>query len=203
MAYPLAANDILEFQIVGDLHGQETRNTFHYYCNGAGDPDGASAIASMLVWFEDEVYSAIRARQSNEWTCVALTGQKIQPIRYRQVVRVPTMTAGAVVANSLPSYCAVVLSRYAEIATREGQGRIFVPGIPVSDEEDSELSDAAWALWVAVPGVLTLEMVPETGPPALPTLGRIVADGARLAVKTVALRRPLRVQRRREVGRGS
>jgi len=204
MAYSIVRDDILELQIVGRLHGQETRNTFHYYYDGPLPyADGRGYLEALLTRFDTMVYGPLMDRISNEWTLTALTAQKIDAFRYRMVTNPGSVEGGQVTGNSLPSYCAVVISRFAEIATHEGQGRIFIPGIPAADERDSELSDAAFALWLSIPGLLNTTLNPTVGGPAVPTLSRTQANARRQEVIQVQLRKILRAQRRREVGRGS
>ena len=45
--YQLADLDLVEIQVVGRLHGQETRNVYHYYVSAAAViPDGRSALVT-------------------------------------------------------------------------------------------------------------------------------------------------------------
>ena len=204
MPYTLPGDSLIQVQIMGFLHGQRTRNVFHYVKNNATVLDGRAALLEFGDWFQTFVNMPILAGQSQEFLCEMLQLQAIFPTRYR-AVQLGVHEQGAIEGNSLPSGVAAVVSTYAHQSGRPFQGRHYIPGIPVDRENDSQLNAAGntWLTNVAT----ALEgsynsiaagwtMTPVVSPNALP--GIWTAYQLELATP----RSILRYQRRREVGVG-
>lgn len=201
--YAINTGAIVECQIIGRLHGQRTRNTFHYRYGGTvAIPDGVAELTALLADFITTVASPMMALQSNEWEREATSIQVISPTRYRAIFDIGG-GSGGVQGESLPSGVSVVLRRQAIAAGRQYQGRIYVPGIPVSQELDSQLTAAARDLWQTFAAQLA---VPLDGPGSLDDFVPVVHFGADAnaldAVHQVVCDENLRYQRRREVGVG-
>lgn len=204
MSYQLLNNDLVEIQIVGLLHGQETRNVFHYYvATNTPASDGRAALQIALADFMVRVYQPILAFQSQEWECQGLTIQKIAPFRYRLIKANPSDTSGDQAGSSLPSSSAAVVSRYGEAAGRAYQGRIFIPGVPVGYEENSTVNAAGMALLTVIADTLKESLIGGAGVALHPTLAHVGNAPIDQRVSEVHASNILRVQRRREVGRGS
>lgn len=204
MAYPLVPLDVIEIQIVGTLHGQETRNTFHYFVDEADDSnDGAATIALLLADFETDVYNAMLSVMAADWSVKAITGQKITNGRMRLVVHNPATTAGQVAGVSCPSTTAAVISRYGEGAGREFQGRVFIPAVPSTWEVDSKISPSRMSMYEAVATNLLGDLSDGMTLDCHPTLNRSGLDPDNQRVIATVARDILRVQRRREIGVGS
>lgn len=196
-------NSIIEFRLTGILHQQQVMMTFHYTNRDAPiDPLGEE-LQLYCAHFEATVWAVIRARISNEFTEAAITAQMIQNTRYRSVVHLPAVRIGTLSASALPSGVAVVNRRQGDVASRSTQGRIYVPGLIAADENDSQLSAAAFTLWsdnVApvlsdfIQGAAMTPLTPVVYHPGNPALYTPVT-------KTVT-DKILRYQRRREVGVG-
>ena len=202
--YQLADLDLVEIQVVGRLHGQETRNVYHYYVSAAAViPDGRSALVTAGNDFLANLYEAVLAFQSNEWTCSAVTIQKIAPQRFRLIKLTPSDLIGDVESNSLPSSSAAVISRYAEQAGRAFQGRVFIPGVPTTFEEDSLINEDGMLLLEAAAAFFDDELAIDGSAVLRPTLAHTGNDPAPQQVVDAIATDVLRVQRRREVGRGS
>lgn len=204
MAYNLPANTILELRVVGQLHGQQTINTFHYQ-NDSAITDARPALAQYLQDFETNIYNPLVALMSEQWFCEYLSLQPIHPIRYQPMLRNPIVAGGVVTEDSVPSTTAVCLQRKAERASRRDQGRVFIPGLPVTSEAESQLTIAVSDDWDDVAEEMAVHQLESalTDSLLLPVLFNL--DNPSIDVFTVSGRadRVLRVQRRREVGRGS
>lgn len=203
--YTIEPPALMEIQIVGRLHGQRTRNVFHYvYRNQDPIVDGNAVALAVAGEFVDQVYAALITMVSNEWTCEAVTAQWVQPIRYRMAHVVPETAVGVIVGNSLPAYCAAVISLYTELSGRPHQGRKYIAGVPSQYEENSNISDVYVDLLNDLGAMMTenLEVAgPATFEPTLTTPDSWPAVTEQ-AISDWVPRKILRVQRRREVGVG-
>lgn len=201
--YVMPVNAVVEIQIVGRLHGQTTRTTFHYRYSGiASSPDGATAIGDFLDNFDVQVGAKIRGLASNEWMHEYTTGQMINPTRYRAVFD-DIGQNGVVVSNSCPSGTAVVISRQGLIADRKWNGRIYLPAVPTSIEDNSMIDGGAQGNYD--PLLASMLVVLQGSVPAeqfTPIVGPKNPATALDDVLTTRLDPILRYQRRREIGVG-
>jgi len=201
--YVMPVNACIEVQVVGSLHGQTTRTTFHYrYAGVAPSPDGAAAIAAFLDNHNLQVGGPMRERASEEWTHLYTSGQMIFPTRYRAVIDGINQD-GVQAGQSLPSGVAIIVRRQGLLADRPWNGRIYLPGVPVAFEDDSSIKNAERANYDALllgmkqqlQGSVIAEVFrPIVGPKPAPTG---IDD-----VETTFLDVTLRYQRRRELGVG-
>jgi len=205
--YQIDAPAMMEIQIVGRLHGQRTRNVFHYlYPSGAPAlADGKTAAENALGDFQTNMVDGLLPLLSEEFQIEALSAQWVLPTRYRAVFDT-TPQNGTSPNNSLPSYCAVCVSKLGILADAKSQGRTYFPGIPVNGEDNSGIEDTYRAGWDNyIPSFLTpldvglgpddLIMTIATPDSADPLLALYTVDDVRL-------NSVLRAQRRREVGVG-
>jgi len=202
--YVLNDKDIAEIQIIGRLHGQETRNTFHYYIATASPiADGKAALTTLVNSFLSPVYEKILDFQSDDWTCSAVTVQKVSTTRMRLIKVTPSDLIGNHSGLSCPSTTAAVVSRYCEEAGRSFQGRIFIPGVPLNLEENSLVNEEGMELLDIVATALKATITISGGVDAIPTLSKGAHDPVTQRVVDATASDKLRVQRRREVGLGS
>jgi len=204
MPYTIPNGSKIRVQVVGRLHGQRTRTTFSYLYTGAATaPDGVAALTAMLTDFEDQIGVELKNVSSSEWDHEYTSAQVISPTRYRMVVQ-PINLQGAIAGNALPSAVAAVIKRTTDRAGRRYQGRIYLPGVPATYEDDSEIAVIKRPLYdtLAANMVTPLEGVDpgEDFTPVVSLEGAMIpaADTVRDAV----LDPVLRYQRRREVGVG-
>jgi len=203
MAFTIPNGAHIQIQVCGRLHGQRTRTTFNYvYNGGASAPDGAESLNALLNDFETAIGAQIRTLSSEEWEHEFTQGQVITPVRYRvQVVDVGV--AGLVEGACCPSGVCVLLRRYTQLSGSRFQGRIYLPGVPVANEEDSMIPiakrddyDTLRANMIAtLEGVDASEDFVPVVTPSAPSLPQDQVYG-------VALDPVLRYQRRREIGVG-
>jgi len=86
---------------------------------------------------------------------------------------------GTVVSQRIPSQAAALWSFYTILNTRRGRGRIYIPGIPETHQNDGQMTLAAYGLHVIAAGLWV------TGPwvPAAPYVGEwTLAVWSRLAL---------------------
>jgi hypothetical protein len=200
--YSISQNSIVEMQMLGTLHGQRTRNIFHYRYTGSTQLDGPTTLDALMDEFEAEIQTPLRLLLSNEWMNDGVMAQLISPTRYRARFKA-VATAGGVVSSSLPSTSCVVLRRKAIASGRQYQGRVFIPGIPTQYEDNSRLGAGVIAGWTAAADLLKEPLEGGTAVEAfVPTITKIGPATALYDVDIVELDTILRSQRRREVGVG-
>lgn len=205
--YSIQAPALMEIQLVGRLHGQRTRNVFHYLYKPENIDlnDGRTAAENARDNFDVQVWNALQGLVSQEFTCEFITAQWVLPTRYRAVIQVNN-EQGEVQGSSLPSYCAVVVSKYANNSGPIYQGRNYFAGIPVTSEADSLLSPAAFLAWDAFIDNLLIPLnlgLPEADVVlCTATPDSIFPLNVATEVNDVVLKNVLRAQRRREVGVG-
>lgn len=203
MAYTIPVGAAVEIQMLGRLHGQRTRTTFHYlYKGSASAPDAVVSLNALIDDFEATVASPIRTVTSEEWTHEFTTAQLIFPVRYRVVTR-SVNVAGLVPGQSCPSGVSVVVRRTTERSGRRFQGRIYIPGFPVTWELDSEIDpsrrDDYDTLVANIPAVLEGNDVSED---FVPIVSKVPPFGNEDTITATLLDPILRYQRRREIAVG-
>lgn len=207
MAYPIAANDIVEIRITGLLFNQRTITTFHYTSTtgGAGSPDD---MEDLLDQFLPAVYDTFIDCVTEDWTSGRVQGQVISPVRKIALTTLPGATQGTVATPTLPGNNAAVLYRRTNLAGRDQQGRIFMPAVPqawvtagaINGTGTTAYGPMAGNLYapldvggrIYLPVIVGYVDVPPT-PPFYTTRGVVTNAGVNPVVRS---------QRRREIGVG-
>jgi hypothetical protein len=140
---------------------------------------------------------------SSEWTYEYTQIQMISPTRYRAVVN-PVDTPGQISGGALPSGVCAVIRRTTDRAGRRYQGRIYLPGVPITHEDDSEIAVAKRTLYATF---ATTMITPLEGMAAGEDYTPVCSlDGAMIlaadTIRDAGLDPVLRYQRRRELGVG-
>jgi len=205
MAYFIANGDFVKLQMVGRLHGQQIRNVFTYKCSfDASFDDGQTLLNLLMASFDTQVWLTWREAISAEYTLETFTAQVVKPVRYRLVALspAPETADGAVNVNSLPSTVAAVVKRYAQRAGRKYQGRVFIAGIPETYDLASLIDPVQMPKFDDIATDLRASITPAAGKVFVPWLNVEGTDVALQQVVNATATNVLRVQRRREVGRG-
>lgn len=204
IAVPVADGDIFELRLIGTLHGQMVMNTFHYK-NVTVTPTNLTGVNfdQLAAAFETAFVTPLLNLLSEELTDVVTQVQKIEPARYLAYTYNNDPGVGQVTGSAVPSGVSVVMRRRAQEAGRYAQGRIYVPGLPVAYEDDSELAAAQVTPFTNVAaGMLTDLVIPDTITLS-PVLYNKQIGTALYDVQVTEVDTALRYQRRREVGRGA
>jgi hypothetical protein len=209
MPVQLAADDTIRASLFGVLHGQIVIMTFHYrYRLPSGGGPGPE-IDTYFISVESQVVAHTVAALVN----FQATEMVWYNIRLKRVFPEPSYfldfpivgLAGTIDDSpSVPSTCAVVITRRTSTAGRTGLGRVFMPGLASALETSSLLNlTTANAMQTAV-GTAWLGDIPNAlgnltaGLEHKPPIG--ITDNRQL--RALQVQRVLRVQRRREVGVG-
>jgi hypothetical protein len=193
----MAIGEFYQVIIEQQLHAQTVLNVL-YYEQIAGI-DGHESLLAQGIRLD--VLPSMKAVQSNELTHVAVYAQKIWPLPPKVAFRDATAAGpGGVAQNSLPTSMAVTITKKTAFAGRKFRGRLFIAGVPVTHELDSQLAVANLAAWQAFADKLLVNL-PSTGP----EFSHRLYHKATHTVDTVLscpVRLILRNQRRRQIGKG-
>jgi hypothetical protein len=201
---------VLELQVVGRQAAQTTRSVRHYgMVTGTGPiTDGNAALQEFAVKWAALAWTDWIAPLSTQWSLQYLQCQWISPTRFRlgrfTADDLGLPDTGSIAQPAIPTTCAGVISLYQPNAGRANQGRTFLPGIASTLVANSSLTGAGQtALQVIGQDLKTsvaLTAQPATMIPTLLKSGWTNVNSKNIFTYDVGT--PLRVQRRREVGRG-
>jgi hypothetical protein len=141
----MAVGDVYRVVMEQGLHGQRILNVFHYVqSQGAGFFPQANVVDRFIA----QVIPQFKGLQSSELVHVNVSGQRIFP-RPPFVATVNTTGAGpgAVAGGSLPTSIAVTVTMRTQFAGQKYRGRVFIAGIPVTSELDSQLDGTPFQQW--------------------------------------------------------
>lgn len=194
----MAVNDIFQINMIGQLHGQATVNTFHYRVSVQGTGD---AEPVLLPAFHTAVGAKVKIACSNEWSLVRTTVQKIRPLPPRLALEtVAGAGPGALFQESMPTSIAVVVSKRTILAGRAYRGRCYFAGISAAHEIDSQLTTAGALVWDDVATGMETSLI-ASGYTFVPVVFHR-GDGTSTDIISSLVRLPFRNQRRRQVGKG-
>lgn len=187
-----------------NVDNQACFNTWLYELQSAV-PDWYGGTGELLLeaW-RDDLLDAILACQSTNVTCQFVAIQPVYPARYRAIRIDLTTTHGDQSAVNLPSVATINISRFANEARRFGMGRIYLGGCGVNMVTGSVVNATGYAVLNPVAAKMADEIIAAVGPVTMkPVLCNYRTTPAnRWPVTSGKVQNVIRVQRRREVGRG-
>lgn len=125
-----------------ELHGQLCQNGYYLLENVAHshNPDPSIQLVALVNQFKNTVYEAIRFFQNQECHYRSITGVTIDP-HNGPIAELILETAEGVQQNeSLPTYCAAVLSLRTGLGGRSHIGRSYYAGVSEEDSANSKLT---------------------------------------------------------------
>lgn len=191
-----AIGDNLQLNVVGQLHGQTTVNTFYYQVTAVGVGDVRFRLTD--AWL-GTVHDAYRDCCSLEWSTIQIEAAGIQPVLPR-VEQVINGLPGTQLGNSLPSSVATVIRRKTLTSGRKGRGRVYMPAVPEDFEDDSAITPAAILVYEAL--ITALSISATTGAWAFGAVHVSRAPLTAIGIDRWQIDPVLRNQRRRQLGRG-
>lgn len=175
---PITPRKLYQAMIVGELHGQLTVTRF--WIRG-GDASPASTvqaeIAGVRTGMLNLILPAYQAFCSSAWhgNHLLILEMTVLP---RVMIDDVISVAGQADAQSLPSFCAGLLSLRTGFSGRSRCGRIYVPGIAVGDDQDSRLTGSAFGALQALGNTLNTTF----GPAGSNAYGRVGVFSRKLGV---------------------
>lgn len=198
--YPLAPDDIVEHRLLMNLFGQKVMFTEHYII-GTGTPATADLGEFQGAWLDERWTDNLQTVLSQDVTDVVSEAQTISPVRKVVNDVAPALTTGALADEACPPTTAVVLRKRTILAGPAHRGRIFVPGIPYTSTFQGQVSAAVRDDWQVMANGLTND-IEFSGRVARAIIWSVQTGVNRGAITQGVLDTVLRVQRRREIGKG-
>lgn len=134
-------------KLIGELHGQATETAFHFMTN---NPTSETSYKVELQRTMDTFMTAIlpkfQAFCNQEWSAKTLIGVTLIPKLEAFIEMRISGGSGFQTDNSLPSFCAGVLSLRSGFGGRSAIGRIYVPGISENLSSTSRLEGSYLSL---------------------------------------------------------
>lgn len=216
---PLTPRGLYRISLIGELHGQATQTAFHFTTS---ESSAQSSYQTELNETMDNFISTImplwQVFCSQEWVAKTLVGITLIPKQAVFIEKRFSSGTGGQPNNSLPSFCAGLLSLRTGVGGRNRIGRLYVPGVAEDSSSASRLEGVYLGLlsnlgnklvsqygangaypWVHY-GVFSrkLGVTRVTGPP--PTLNYNIAGFQRIS--NIIARPEIATVRRRKLARG-
>lgn len=137
---PVTPRQLYQVKLIGELHGQLTETRF--WLRG-GDSSPASTVAAEIAGirlpFINTIIPAIKSFCNQEWHAKTLLTVQMS-VRPGIFIDDVLTGGGSQVGDSLPSFCAGLLSLRTGLTGRERVGRIYLPGVAEDFSQDSRLA---------------------------------------------------------------
>jgi hypothetical protein len=150
--------------LVGEIHGQTTQNIFYFQTKSSSPRTSYTVEATNIVAdFKNNVLDVIRAFACDDWRVKSLLCTTLIPAHTVLIEeRIPT-GEGFQPDDSLPSFCAGLLSLRTGVGGRRAHGRLFFAGVPENQSSDSRLEGAHLTLLNDIGGMLLARYGPSGG----------------------------------------
>lgn len=175
---PLSPLQLYCAKLIGELHGQTTETRF-WLRGGTSSP--ASTVAAELQGIRNDmityVVPAVKAFASQEWHAKTLLTIQMSA-RPGSFIDDVLSGGGSQVGDSLPSFCAGLLSLRTGLTGRSRVGRIYLPGVAEDFSQDSKLAGD----YLGILQSLGSTLLARFGPSGATGYGRIGVFSRKLGV---------------------
>ena len=181
----MAVGDIYQIQVYYNIGSERTMNVLHYKETvSSTDLIPAQTLAQAVYELFFTRYATLLF--SDESQVVLITGRRIKPtsgVPATLVIGTVAFPAinGTGVGAPVPPQAAALISFYTDLATANGRGRIYVPGVQNAAQNDGQLLAAQLALLEAFADEFESDIVavgPGTGEWHLVVYSRELETGA-------------------------
>lgn len=154
---PVPAGGVLvQINMIGEIHGEITQNAFHFLAKNTAEDfgDTLTECRALLTDFIGLVVLAIRTWACDDWavkTCVLITMVPRHTIMLEERIANGTGFQGD---DSLPSFCAGLLSLRTGRGGRSAHGRLYLAGVPESTSGDSRIQGSSITEFAAIGDIL-------------------------------------------------
>ena len=153
---PLNPLGLYRLILVGELHGQATQTAFHFQTRPINVNNSYyTELNDLMTHFLNNMVPVIRTFACQEWAAKTLIGVTLIP---KAEVFIETRIAngsGNQTDNSLPSFCAGLLSLRTGSGGRSRIGRLYFPGVSENLSSNSRLEGNYLGLLAAIGAALT------------------------------------------------
>lgn len=193
----LAIGDTIIVVVKGELFAQSVQSTFYMRCTATS---GTFTLLNLLNGMVGSLLDAYVKCVSRDWTGQTLYGRVVSPVKSRGEEVILGTPSGEVLQDSLPPSVAGVISRYTLLPGPGGRGRVFVPAVPETFNEEGRLSAAGVDAYEELAQIMQSVITPLAGNTFEAVLWK--RPNLALPITDTVTQRVLRSQRRREIGVG-
>lgn len=196
------------------LHNQVVQNTFHFLNKSAieDDEDFQNKTLALAPEFKEQATNSLRLFQNTQLFWTKATAAVIIPHLGPFSETIFESVGGSQANESLPSYCAAVVSVRTGFSGRSKRGRIYIAGVGMDAHVDSEINGENFSTLIEWTEEFRNWFNPVTGGQKYiyvhysRKLGRDPLGHASMAgvfgVQAMVARKQLKTQRHRLVGHG-
>lgn len=206
MAYPVAANSILEVTLIGTLAGQTTLTILHYKLGSTGISDGESAITAANAAINNALPSSLVAYYlaccGESFALDSIRYQWIYTVRYLARTVPSAFDQGTVAGACMPPGVSVAITKQSQLAGRHGRGTVHMPGVPLTFVTAGLLDGSAQAPYTNLANELEAPIPVGGGTFAAPVIYQRASPINSQQVIQTTVQQNVRTMSRRVVGRG-
>lgn len=154
---PLNPLGLYRLKLVGELHGQATETAFHFQTNSTGNVNNSYRVElqDLMANFVTNIVPKVQLFASQEWIGKTVLGITLIP-KAEVFIETRLMNGtGGQSDDSLPSFCAGLLSLRTGFGGRSRIGRLFLPGVSENLSSTSRLEGSYLTLLANVGAALT------------------------------------------------
>lgn len=141
----MAVSDVYRVEIFQNVGSEQTLNVLHFrevtaetvLANPAEGPVAAAHA----------IYLALADELSEDWRVIQITGRRVFPtpgIPYTRVLGAGDAIEGVIVSEIVPAQAAILTSLYSSNASKQGRGRIYIPGCPELSQNEGQLLESPY-----------------------------------------------------------
>jgi hypothetical protein len=146
---------LYRLKVLGELHGQATETAFHFMTHSTSTMTTYASEAQAIVNdFKLQVLPKMQAFACQEWAAKSILIVTLIPTPGVLIEDRLASATGFQTDDSLPSFCAGLLSLRSGLSGRSGHGRIYVPGVPENLSIQSRLEGSLLGLLSDLGGIL-------------------------------------------------
>jgi len=157
----MAIGDRYEASLLYSLKGEKCANVLRFQ-----QTQNTSTVSDELDLgnaIKADLWPAIKAASSDDLVLQIIRVRRYAPTAGGSIM-VTVDEAGSISEDSLPSNNCVVITMYSESPTKNGRGRIHLPGIPDTHNQDGLLPASVTGLYEAISTVMEAPFIgPDLG----------------------------------------
>jgi hypothetical protein len=137
---PLTPRGLYRIKLIGELHGQLTETAFHFVTSEVSAFDRYDLeLNALMEAFIQSILPLWQGFCSQEWAAKTVTGITLIPAQEVFIEKGIVNGGGSQPDDSLPSFCAALLSLRTGKGGRSRIGRLYVPGVAEGLSSQSRL----------------------------------------------------------------
>lgn len=137
----MPVGDIFEWQLLGIMEGQRTRNIFHY--RTVAEAGTGATLQAMGGALYTNIGTLLRLFMSSNYFTEGFRITRIRPTLGVPYEDSDESDAGAVAGDSLPTFVAAIITIHTALGGRKRRGRKYIGGVPEANADQSGLTAAA------------------------------------------------------------